>query len=389
MRSLKRKAVGRSVLSPVTRGRDAVAERLESRTLLSAALAVPADVPLISLSGAFAHFNSSAKAGKKFSETITVTNNGNATITGTLPILVDTSPDQTLASGTVLTTISKNINIKSRKSARITLSLTAPAEAGSFHLVMELDPQSTLGDDIVKNTFSSASTVNVKTGPFKKGAIAGQNGWGIFNSVGSPASTAVVSTSVTPPTHGNKDTIVVTRAAGEAIGVAPSAPVRSSTPFTVTAQVQVNFQTSANGPFFGLNLLGNNGAIQLGSFGVDAANGDVVDFANGPGSFLLSDGSNGAPAPLTAGTWNTFKVVADFTAGSNGPVTLTYFLNGTQVDTETVGTAVISFANAEIFSQQAIPAGGSDAAGTAAFDNYSVTTTAPSTLPASKGLTFP
>ena len=117
--------------------------------------------------------------------------------------------------------------------------------------------------------------------------------------------------------------------------------------------------------------------------------GKCLDSANGLGTFLITDGSAGAPAPLAAGTWNTLKIVAAFPGGAGGPVTLTYFLNGTQVDTETTsGVTVNSFAFGYMWSQEGDGAA-ADTAGSAAFDNYSLTTTAPSTLPQTKGLTFP
>jgi hypothetical protein len=270
------------------------------------------------------------------------------------------------------------------------LTLTAPAEASSFYLVVELDPQNTLGtENPATNTFASPSKLTVKTGLFKRGAIKGQNGWGEYDFVTSPVSTADVSTKVSPPTSGNKDTILINRAVGEDIGVAPPTNVTSTTPFTVTAQVEVNYKTTVNGPFFGLNLYGDNGAANIGSFGVDSADGKVYDSANGSGVFLLSDGSAGSPAPLTAGTWNTFKIVADFASGAGGPVTLNYYLNNANVDTETISAGTVgSFSYAYIWSQAAFAGVAADAAGSAAFDNYSLTTTAPSTVPAT-GLTFP
>jgi hypothetical protein len=360
---------------------------LECRALLSGS---GVSGGTIDLTGAFAKFNASATAGKPFVERISVTNDGTGTAAGTLPILVATSPDGTLASGTTLTTIDKKINLKAGKTVKIALTLKAPAEPSSSFLVMELDPANTLGDvNPANNTFSSSSALNVKALPFKKGAIAGQNGW-VEDDGASPAdSTAEVTTSVAPPVRGNKQTIVINRAVGEDIGVAPSAAITSSAPFTVTTQVEVNYKTTANGPFFGLNLYGNNGATEIGTFGVDATSGDIYDSATGAGFFLLSDGSSGSPAPLTAGTWNTFKIVASFTNGSGGPVTLNYYLNNTLVDTEvTSGVTLNSLNYAYVWSQQGYGSS-TDTAGSAAFDDYSVTTTAASTLPQPNGFTFP
>lgn len=73
-------------------------------------------------------------------------------------------------------------------------------------------------------------------------------------------------------------------------------------------------------------------------------------------------------------------------------MTLTYFLNDSLLDTENIAAGtIVSFDFGYLWSQQAFGAAGGDpdAPGSAAFDNYSLTTTAVSTVPQPRGLTFP
>ena len=282
MRRWKTNQVRGIVVSRAKRSGVLPLEALESRTLLSGhAFLLPSTsenaVPVsqIELSGAFAKFNSSAKAGKKFTETITVSNTGNAPASGVLPIVVSTSPDQSLADAAALTTIDKKVDIKPGKPAKISLSLTAPAEAGSFHLIIQLDPNNTLGNDILtNNTFASSGALNVKAAPFKTGPIAGQNGWQEFDSVSSPASTAVVSTKITPPAREQANHRHQPRGRGEYWrGAGSRNHLRRAVYGDRPGPGEL--QTTANGPFFGLNLFGNNGAVEIGSFGVDATSGKV------------------------------------------------------------------------------------------------------------------
>lgn len=126
-----------------------------------AAQQITVAAPQVDLSGSFAKFADSAKAGKKFTEVISVENTGNVTAFGTLPIVVETSPDQNPADATELATINKKVNIGTAKSEKISLSLNLPL-AGSYFLIVELDPQKTLADDIsLNNIFASAAAVIV------------------------------------------------------------------------------------------------------------------------------------------------------------------------------------------------------------------------------------
>lgn len=119
--------------------------------------------PQIDLSASIAKFAATAKAAKKFTETITVANtDGNIPAAGSLPILVETSPDGNTSDATPLTTITKKINIKPGKSITIPLSLTAPASGTSAFLVFQLDPNNTFADiNLANNIVVSASPVIV------------------------------------------------------------------------------------------------------------------------------------------------------------------------------------------------------------------------------------
>ena len=103
--------------------------------------------PQIDLSATIGKFTATARAGKKFVETITVANTaGNTAAVGSLAIEVDTSPDSNPANGTVLTTLTKKINLKPGKTLNVALSLLAPATGSPFFLVFKLDPENAFQD---------------------------------------------------------------------------------------------------------------------------------------------------------------------------------------------------------------------------------------------------
>jgi len=100
--------------------------------------------PEVNLSLALSKFASSAKGGKKFSETLSVSNSGNIPAARTVPIVVYTSPDGLLDDATQLASITKKLNIKNGKSQSLPLSLTAPASGTSAYLIFVVDPNDTL-----------------------------------------------------------------------------------------------------------------------------------------------------------------------------------------------------------------------------------------------------
>ena len=117
--------------------------------------------PQIDLGVAIGKFTTAAKHGKKFTETIIVTNTGNTAATGPLAIQVQTSPDANPANGTSLANLTKQINLKPNKSLSIVLSLLAPS-AGSFFLIFTADPSNTFADiNLANNTAISSGPVTV------------------------------------------------------------------------------------------------------------------------------------------------------------------------------------------------------------------------------------
>jgi hypothetical protein len=118
----------------------------------------PPDVALVV---GVSKFDSTAKAGKNFTETIRVANNGNTAAVGSLPIEVLTAPNQQLDDSSQLTEITKGINIKPGKSETIPLSLNVP-DAGSFFLGFHIDPDNTfLNSNVANNLVFSSSELTV------------------------------------------------------------------------------------------------------------------------------------------------------------------------------------------------------------------------------------
>jgi uncharacterized repeat protein (TIGR03803 family) len=96
-----------------------------------------------------------AKSGTKTQVTFTLSNAGNVAATGSLPITIETSPDANTANATLLTTTSKKINVKPGKPIKVTLPLSLPA--GTYALVIVLDPNNTRNDsNPANNTFVSS-----------------------------------------------------------------------------------------------------------------------------------------------------------------------------------------------------------------------------------------
>lgn len=116
--------------------------------------------PQIDLSVSLLKFPSSAKGGAKFSETIVVNNLGNIAAKGSLPIVVDASPNGQLTGAAQLISTGKSINIAPGKSVSIRLSLTALASGTSDFLISRIDPNNTFSDiNLANNIVVSPSAV--------------------------------------------------------------------------------------------------------------------------------------------------------------------------------------------------------------------------------------
>jgi hypothetical protein len=116
----------------------------------------------IDLSLSLAKFASTAVAGKKLTETLRVANNGNSPATGSVPIVVYTSPDGLLSDATQLASIPKSINAKPFKPITIPLILTAPASGTSDFLIFQIDPNNQFRDiNLTNNIVVSPSKLTV------------------------------------------------------------------------------------------------------------------------------------------------------------------------------------------------------------------------------------
>jgi len=98
----------------------------------------------VNLSLALSKFATTARGGKKFSETLSISNSGNIAAAGTVPIVVYTSPDGLLDDATQLASVAKKLDVKPGKPAAISLSLIAPANGTSDYLIFVVDPDNTL-----------------------------------------------------------------------------------------------------------------------------------------------------------------------------------------------------------------------------------------------------
>ncbi|HEY1684540.1 MAG TPA: choice-of-anchor tandem repeat GloVer-containing protein [Tepidisphaeraceae bacterium] len=114
----------------------------------------------IDLSGSFVTQPVPGKGGKtKLS--LSVTNNGNTTASGPLSINIDSSSTQSTSGATVITPASKKINIKpNSKPAKISLPVTLPA--GTYFLVIQLDPDNAFNDtNLANNVFATTAAITI------------------------------------------------------------------------------------------------------------------------------------------------------------------------------------------------------------------------------------
>lgn len=123
------------------------------------ATTIAVEPPEISLSGAFAKTPVPGKTGKT-SLTFTVSDAGNTTATGNLAFNIDSSPDGLLSDATQITTSSKKINIRAGKTMRITTSAVLPA--GTYFLVIQLDPSNAFNETSLSGTvFKTVTALTV------------------------------------------------------------------------------------------------------------------------------------------------------------------------------------------------------------------------------------
>ena len=132
----------------------------------TSANAVTIAAPVIDVGGAFAKFLAKAKSGKPVVETIAVSNVGaNVAASGTLSIVAAfLSTSGNPADDGIPVIIKRKVNIRPGKSVRIPLTLKAPAIAGSYTLLMTLNPSAitvATDTDTANNTFTSPTALIV------------------------------------------------------------------------------------------------------------------------------------------------------------------------------------------------------------------------------------
>jgi hypothetical protein len=266
-----------------------------------------------------------------------------------------------------------------------------PVLAAVAALALGVSSQYAKADNLVYSTGFEPSPASPA---FATGAVTTQGGF-VQDYSGTAGSTANVVASPSP-VEGTQS-LEISHAVGETtetIGVAPHTLISQAAPFTVTSQVDINYTPTGaadtnDGPFFGLNLYGNNGTLFIGSFGIDGTTGDLVDDTHGPGAFNLGSSGFGIgaysadPWSTSGNAFETFKIVATFLGGDGDAVELDDYLNGVEVDSNTTSVDVNSFDYAYLYGSADDL---TDTAGNAYFDNYSITTTAAVPEPASLAL---
>lgn len=113
----------------------------------------------IDLSGSFVKTPAPTKTGRTVL-TFNVSNGGNVAAVGGLTFNIDTSPDGLLGDATVLTSVTRRINLRAGKSIRMSDALSLPA--GTYFVVVDLDPSNSFSDvNLGNNAFATTSSISV------------------------------------------------------------------------------------------------------------------------------------------------------------------------------------------------------------------------------------
>lgn len=104
----------------------------------------------IDLSGSFVKTPVPTKTGRTVL-TFNVSNGGNVSAVGNLDFNIDSSPDGLPSDATVLTSVTRRINLRADKSIRMTDALTLPA--GTYFVAVDLDPSDAFEDLKLRNNF--------------------------------------------------------------------------------------------------------------------------------------------------------------------------------------------------------------------------------------------
>lgn len=115
--------------------------------------------PQIDLSGAFSKTPKPGKNGKT-RLSLSLSNNGNIPAAGNLKINIDSSPTASSTGATVIASPAKKINLKNGKTQKLSLPVTLPA--GTYFLVIQLDPNNTFNDvNLANNVFATSAVIAV------------------------------------------------------------------------------------------------------------------------------------------------------------------------------------------------------------------------------------
>jgi hypothetical protein len=130
---------------------------------VASAQAVSIVAPTIDLSGSFATVPAAAHAGRKTTIAFTVANGGTISVNASLPIDISASTTGALDSTAVtLDDFTRHVLIQPGKSLKLHVIVPMPASAGTYYLIVELDPQNTLNDvNLANNTFASLTPILV------------------------------------------------------------------------------------------------------------------------------------------------------------------------------------------------------------------------------------
>ena len=132
-----------------------------SIAIAASSATIGVEAPRHDLAGSFVKVPATAKAGRHFSATVLVTNEGNVPLKGALQIDAEASvsgtPDANLAPAG-----KHPINLQPGRSVRIAINGLSVAAAGNYFLIAQLDPNNAFGDvNVANNTFVSTSEVIV------------------------------------------------------------------------------------------------------------------------------------------------------------------------------------------------------------------------------------
>jgi hypothetical protein len=276
-----------------------------------------------------------------------------------------------------------------RNIRRAALIAAAAVLAGS------LSAESARASTIYTTDFTGFSTGN--------GNISGQTGgtpsstsWGLSSS---PAtSTAnIVSNSALQLTH----------QPGDSFGAAPNLASSTSAGSTFSVTTNINYTFTGDpvngpfgppyGPFFGIELTGNNGATPIGYFGVDATTGAFL-FDDGSDTFAISTynasptssyqedmttfgksyNDTGSSNFVPAGTYTDNKFELTATQGiGGGSVVLNAYYDGTLVASADSVASVGNFTTGYLFSENSVGPGDDpySSSDTASFNYYQASET--------------